>query len=154
MVIASSLDKAIKLLLLGVLVVAGAYFAKPFLVPLVFGTVLAMLFLPMCRWLESSGIDRAIASFICVLSLLIIFAIIGSLLSWQISEIASDATNIEQKVNSWTNQLHQFVYEKFGIGPKKQEEMMQGQGSSLGSQIATGVETLMGTLIDGILVLV
>lgn len=150
----SQLDITIKILLLGVLFVGGAYFAKPFLVPLVFGIVLAMLFRPVSRWLESKGLNRSLSALTCACIIVLAFAALGALLSWQISEIASEAGNIEQKVNTWMDQVQHFIYEKFGLNYQKQKEMMEGQESSLGSQITSIVEGLMGTVVDFILAVV
>jgi predicted PurR-regulated permease PerM len=44
-----SLTKAIQILALLFLVIAGLYYGQPFFIPIAFGGVLAMLFLPVIR---------------------------------------------------------------------------------------------------------
>ena len=50
-----SLTRTIQVLLFLFLLFAGLVYARPFLVPLTFAALFAMLFLPLCAWLESKG---------------------------------------------------------------------------------------------------
>jgi predicted PurR-regulated permease PerM len=58
-----TLQKIVYLLAFAFLLVAGLYYAKIFLVPVCFGGLLAMLFLPMSRWFERKKIQRLWPSF-------------------------------------------------------------------------------------------
>jgi len=62
-----SLQRPVYVLFFLFLVIAGIYFAKPFLVPLCFGGLLSMLFLPVSRWLQRKGFNNALAILTCVL---------------------------------------------------------------------------------------
>jgi predicted PurR-regulated permease PerM len=151
------LQRPVFVLFLFFLVIAAAYFAKPFLVPLCFGGLLAMLFLPVSRWLERKGFAKGLAILTCVIVFVAIVTGIVWLITWQVTDLASDVTNIEQKVNKMIGELKQFVNKKFGISPKQQDELLKSNGAS--SAGATGMLSNIGSgmmsfLVDFILVLV
>lgn len=139
------------------LVIAGLYFAKPFLVPVCFGSLLAMLFLPVSRWLEKKGMSKGLSIVTCVLAFAVILIGIVWLITWQVTDLASDLGSIEQKVTRMINDLKRTINRKFGISPSKQEELIKNSGGAAGgatsmlSNLGSGV---MGFLVDFILVLV
>lgn len=145
---------AIKKLLLLFLVFSGLYLAKGILIPFVLGALLAMLFLPLCRRFEQK-IPRALSAILCVLIVLLFFAGIGAVVSWQISELSGEAAKIEQRAVELIERGHQYIYENFGITEKKQKQMLEDQPSpfSTGSVMrVAGSLTSVGT--DIILMLV
>src|SRR5687767_1060891 len=81
------------------LVIAGVYFSKPFLVPVCFGGLLSMLFLPVSRWLQAKGFVKGLAILTCILLFVAILAGIAWLVTWQVTDLTSDLGNIEQKLN-------------------------------------------------------
>jgi predicted PurR-regulated permease PerM len=151
------LQRSVYILFFFFLATAGVYFAKPFLVPLCFGGLLAMLFLPVSRWLQTKGFSKGIAVLACVLLFVAILVAIIWLITWQVTDLTSDMGNIEQKVNQMIASLKQSINEKFGISTKQQEQLLKSnQGSSGGasamlSNIGSGI---MSFLVDFILVLV
>lgn len=151
-----SLRKAVRFLLFVFLVVAGLYFAKPFLVPLCFGALLAMLFLPLCRWLERKKIPRGLAILVCVLIVLSIVTIIIGVISWQITDLTKEVSDIETKVKQMMAELKQYISNHFGIPVKQQEKLLQEEtsnGAAMGVLSNAG-STLMSLLVDFILCMV
>src|SRR5690349_14664077 len=94
-----SLQRPVYVLFFFFLVIAGLYFAKPFLVPLCFGGLLAMLFLPVSHWLERKGFSKALSIVTCVLLFVAILGALVWLITWQVTDLTSDMGDIEQKVN-------------------------------------------------------
>jgi predicted PurR-regulated permease PerM len=92
--------------------------------------------------------------------LLFIIFIAGviALISWQISDLASDFTGMEQKVTQSIDKFKQSLSNTFGISPEKQQEMMKKQQQSGGggmSSIVTGIlSSFMSLMVDTLLVLV
>src|SRR5688572_29838922 len=125
----------IKTLLIFFLVFAGLYFAKPFLVPLATGALLAALFLPFCKWLESKNWHKGLAALACLLVLLLFIAGIVALLSWQISELAEDIETLTQKGSEFIQRAKDYISGQLGISEKKQEQMLEEQQS--GGKIIT-----------------
>ena len=78
-----------------------------------------MLFLPVSRWLRKKGFSNALAILTCVLGFVAILAGIVWLITWQVTDLASDLGNIEQKLNKMIADVKQFINNHFGISPKK-----------------------------------
>ena len=152
-----SLQRPVYVLFFLFLVIAGIYFAKPFLVPLCFGGLLSMLFLPVSRWLQRKGFNNALAILTCVLLFVAILSGIVWLITWQVTDLTSDLGNIEQKLNQMIADLKQSINKNFGISPKKQDELLKSNQQTSGgmSSYLSGIGSgMMSFLVDFILVLV
>jgi predicted PurR-regulated permease PerM len=154
MVRASSLQRITYGLLISFSIVAGLYFAKPFLVPVCFAGLLAMLLLPLSSWFESQNITKGLAILICIVMLLAIIAGIVSLIGWQVSDLAEESSNIETKLQQMLDQLKEYVRSHFGISEKNQEKMVTNQASGAGGFLANLGSSLTGFVVDFILVMV
>jgi predicted PurR-regulated permease PerM len=148
------LERSLEVLLFAFLVVGGLYYVKPFLVPLCFAGLFAMLFLPLSRRFENKGAGRALSAFLCVLILLLIIVGIVVLIAWQVTDLVSDLGNIEQKIKQLVSQVEQFVSRSFGISRQQQEEVIQEQSKNTNGMIAAMVPSVMGLLVDFILMIV
>src|SRR5690349_15286790 len=105
----SSLQRAVLFLLLIFLIVAGLWFARPFLIPVCFGALLAMLFLPLSRWLERKKIPKGLAILLCILLLLAIITFIILVISWQVTDLTSEVTDIENRVRKMVAEIEQSI---------------------------------------------
>jgi predicted PurR-regulated permease PerM len=151
----SPLARTSNLLLIAVLITAALYFAQAFLIPLTFAAILAMLFIPLSKRLEKRGINRALAAIICILILILVFAGIGSLLAWQLSDLSEDMSGIEQKFKKFISQIENYIATTFGIDPKEQQKIVkeQANGGSTG-QLAKIMGSIFSIAVNTILVLV
>jgi predicted PurR-regulated permease PerM len=150
----SGLQRTLQILLFLFLVFAGLYYAKPFLVPVCFAGLFAMLFLPLSRWFESKGINKALASICCILILVIVISGVIALISYQVTDLISDLGNIEQKIKTVVTQIENTIAKTFGISRQQQEEVIQEQSKNANGLISSLVPALMGILIDFVLMLV
>jgi predicted PurR-regulated permease PerM len=150
----SALQKVVLFLLLGFLIVETLYYAKPFLVPLCFGGLLAMLFLPLNRWFESKKIPKGLSILLCIIIFLGVVTGIIWLISWQISDLTSESTDIENKVRKMINQAKEYIGTHFGISKKQQEKIITEQAQQNGGMLSHLGSSLTGFVIDFILVLV
>ena len=82
-----SLSKSIQVLLFLFLGIAGLYYAKPFLVPVVFAGLFSMLLLPVSVWLQNKGLAKGLAVLLSVLLFVAIVTGIVWLVVWQIFDI-------------------------------------------------------------------
>lgn len=137
------LVKPAAILAILVLVVVILVYARPFLIPLTFGALLSMLLLPVTKWLQAKGVSQVLAIILSILALVGFFALVIYFISWQVSDIASNATTIEQQLNTKYQQAQQFIAEQLGISPQKQQQMIQKQQQSSSGQ--------MGSMITGFL---
>jgi predicted PurR-regulated permease PerM len=153
----SSLSKTLQILLLFFLVFAGLYIAKPLLVPLVLAAIIAMLLLPVSRWMEKKGISRGWATFLCILILVLIIAGIFALLAWQIAGFTEDMSQMQKYMTDLEKQLQEMLSSKFDISAKKQQELMKQQSSGAGGagkMVMSVMSSTSDVLVNTILVLV
>lgn len=107
------------------------HFAKPFLIPLAIGAMMAMLLVPVSRRLEHWKVPRGLAAVICVLLTLVLFLTIGYLLVNQLVALGKDMPMIGKKLNEMLNSAHQFVSAHFQLPVDKQKEYLQSQVAGL-----------------------
>lgn len=144
----------IKKLLVLFLVFAGLYFAKEFLMPLAIAGVVATLFLPFCRWMESKKTPKGLAVLICLILLLLVITGVGTLLGWQIFELANDFELIKQKAIVQTDNIQQYILLHFGMSAKNQVEAIKEQQPFFAGIIKSLAGSLTTVLTNFILVLV
>ena len=153
-----SLSRSISVLFFAFLVICGLYFAREFLIPLAISALLAMLFVPLCRWFENRGMNRIVASIFCVLIFLMGVASIVALLSWQASGISEDLSQISERLTKIAEDIRQFIARNVGISTYKQKQWLEGQSSSesAGAMGLAGtlLSSLMSIVVNSILVLV
>jgi predicted PurR-regulated permease PerM len=150
----SALQKVVFFLLLAFLIVAAIYYAKPFLVPLCFGGLLAMLFLPLSRWFESKKIPKGFSILFCILIFLALITGIIWLISWQITDLTTESTDIENKVRKMISKLEEYIGNNFGISKKQQEKIITDQAQDNGGMLSKLGSSITGFVVDFILVLV
>ena len=150
----SALQKVVLFLLLGFLIVGAMYYAKPFLVPLCFAGLLAMLFLPLNRWFESKKIPKGLSILFCIIIFLGLITGIIWLISWQISDLASESTDVENKIRKMIGQTKEYIGTHFGISKKQQEKIITEQAEQNGAMLSNLGSSLTGFVVDFILMLV
>lgn len=155
--IPSGLLKSIAVLFLFFVIISGLYFTKEFFVPVAIAGILSMLFVPLSRRLENKGINRAVASVICILILLAVVAGITALISWQVSDLANDTEKMQERITKMGGQLREYVSNTIGVSKKKQQQIIEQQSSSAGnagSIVATVLGSVISFLVNGVLVLI
>lgn len=152
------LAKSIKIMVFLVLLIIILIYAKPFLVPLAFAGIFAMLLYPVSQKLESWGLKKGLAILLSTLILLVVMAGIIAMFAWQVSDISKNSDEIERNLNQKITELRNFVSTNLGISIKKQEEIMkeqqQGGGGQLSGMITGAVSGIGGFLTNVLLVLV
>lgn len=149
-----SATSIIKKLLVLFLVFAGLYYAQAFLIPLIIGGVLATLFLPLSKWLESKKVPKGIAVLICLIIFLLVIASIGVLLGWQISELVQDFELIKERAVFQTNRIQQYILTNYGVSTQNQVEVIKNQQSFFTSVIKSAASSITSIAANFILILV
>ncbi|MGF7078337.1 AI-2E family transporter [Mucilaginibacter sp. UYCu711] len=154
----TSLTRAVQYLLLLFLLFAGLYFSAGILMPIALAGIMAILFLPLSRWLEKKGINQTVGALICVLLLLLVFGLMIFLFSWRVSNLQANLDQMEQQANKYIGQLQQLINDRFGVSKEQQDAMLKKQSSSGAGNVATYIASLaagfLGSLTTGILVLI
>jgi len=153
-----TLNKTINFLLFFILSAVILYYARKFLIPIAFGLLFAMLFTPLSAKFEGMGINRAGAALLCILVFLGVITGVIMLLSWQVSDLSEDVSQMQQKLSTLWAQTQQWIVEKFDITIEKQQQLIKEQQSSggggAGRMAATFASSIFSTLVNFILVLV
>src|SRR5688572_25674877 len=154
MIQTSSLQRTVYFLLLAFLIVTVLVYAKPFLVPVCFAGLLAMLFLPVSLWFESKNIPRGLSILLCIIIFLSIIVGMVWLISWQITDLTSEATDIESKVKKMITQAEDYIRNNFGISKKQQEQIITEQAKTNSGAFSNLGSSLMSFVVDFVLTLV
>ncbi len=144
----------IKKLLLLSLFFATIYYTKEFLMPLAIGALLATLFLPFSKWMESKNVPRGLAAFLCILSLLLLVTGVGALLSWQISELAKDVSLVKQKAMEVGFRIQSFIFNHLGLSAEEQMEIVKSNHPSVNGVLSMMAGSLTYVLTSFILMMV
>ncbi len=117
-----------------------------------------MLFLPLCKKLESWGIGRVPAIFLCIFIILLLLAGVAAALAFQGASFAKDLPQIQQKLSQVVDSLQQWVQTQFGVSPQKQIDTLKKGVSSLSKSgsnfLTTFFSGLLGSLTSFALILV
>lgn len=144
------LTKTVQILLVVVLTLSILYVARGFLVPISLAGLLAMLFLPLASWLEKKGLNRGLSTLLCVLTLIGVISGVIMLLSWQMSNVAKDLSDIKTVATERLEQLRQYATQSLGISREEQNQLMkENQSSGAGGAAKVGA-TIIGGFLGGL----
>ena len=144
----------LKKLLLLFLIFSGIYFARDFLIPFTLGAILAMIFLPICKWLENKGISKTLAPLFCILLILLIVSGIIAMLGWQISELSKDAVLIESRILDIASRIREYIFTHSGISKTEQIRLLREQNSMFTNFFMNAVGSITIIFTQCILILV
>ncbi|MBC7652576.1 MAG: AI-2E family transporter, partial [Deinococcales bacterium] len=144
----------IKKLTLLFLVVGGLIIAKPFLMPLFIGGILATLFLPFCNWMEKKRLTKGLAVFICFITLLIIISGIVLILGFKVAELLTDVAILKQKATALIEHIQGYIFNHLGISIAKQSQILEDEQPSVGGIMQTLVSSVSGILANMSLVFI
>ena len=121
--------KAKRILIYSTLLVVLLFFffwglaqAKGFLAPVSVAALLAMVVLPISRWLERRGVSRGWAALLSDLVILLFFVGLAWVLSAQVKSLAKDWPKIKDRVKPKIEQMQEFIANKTGISVQQQDQ--------------------------------
>jgi predicted PurR-regulated permease PerM len=142
------LTKSVLIILLVIGLVAILYFGRPLLVPVAFGVFFAMLFTPMARWLVSKNIPKIGAVVLCLLSLLLTFAIILGAVSWQGNSLAQDWPKIKEELSSQAAELEEWAITNIGIVSESRVQQIKDNLARQKKNIGSWIQNFLGSVFD------
>ena len=95
---------------------------KSLLVPLFMGGFFAILFTPLAMWLESKKVPRILS---CVISLLMMTAVVGGLLTFVISNVAGftkDFDDVSGRITEYARDFDEWTQEVFSYDAEVREK--------------------------------
>ncbi len=99
---------------LGLVLLLGSLL-RPVFAPLVLSTILALVILPMVKWLEGLGLNRLLSCLIPVVTTAIVVLALGTMAAFQLRELNTSAGSFEKSFFEKVNRLSQYLPE--GIKP-------------------------------------
>lgn len=151
------LERVNQKLLFAILLSVALWFGKPVLVPILLGTLLAMLMAPVCRSLDDRGYHRAVSCAICIVILLITILSVLSVIVAQINSFTENIGALQRKSRELLWETQMFIENHFKIAKKEQdvivEEQMQNEGGE-GTITTLVLSSFTNTLIALVLMLV
>jgi predicted PurR-regulated permease PerM len=132
---------------LGVMILAG----REIITPMVMAFFLALMLLPVLRFLRRKKIPESIAIFLSIIFLVIIIGLIIWFFSSQISQLIADFPQIKQNVTLHLNSLSQWIDAKFGISTDRQVQLLNEQNDKVfnfaSGMLCGAASSVTGTLI-------
>ncbi|PSR52313.1 AI-2E family transporter [Adhaeribacter arboris] len=144
-----SLNRFNALLLFFILLVVALYFGRLFLVPFTFGTLLAMLLVPVCRWLEKHHINRVPAVFISLFLVLLFIIGLFAIISAQIVNFSNELPQMQQRLGETLNTLQKWVEQQLGVEPQKQIQLLKKAASNLFKSANSQATALVSGVVGG-----
>jgi len=133
-----------------ILVFAILHFGGPFLVPLLFGILLAFLMTPFCNFLESIGINRIISS---VISTLVVFIVVGAILFlfvYQMNSFVSEISSFRNELLSLINNIRDRIASVTNISLEDQAIYLKDRSDQLLNTIEARVTQFAGNIINAL----
>jgi predicted PurR-regulated permease PerM len=141
-----------------VLTVVVLYFGAPFLIPAIFGVLLASLMMPFSNFLERIGIKRVFSSIISTLVLAIIISAILSLFIFQLNQFVMEISSFESELKSFITDVQTRIASITNISLERQSNILQDKSEVLldnienyATQVISG---FVNSLIDLLIVLI
>ena len=113
-----------------------------------------MLFLPLSRWFENQKIPQGFSILLCIIIFLGLITGIIWLISWQVTDLATESTDIENKIRKMIGEIEEYIGSNFGISKKQQEKIIVEQTQENGGMLSNLGSSITGFVVDFILVLV
>jgi predicted PurR-regulated permease PerM len=146
------LGKSVQILLLTALLGGLLFFGKPLFMPLAIAGMLAMVFIPCCRWLEKKGLSRTAASICCGMAFILAVGGILALMIWQVGHITADISQIKENFSRGSDRIHQYFRDELKLGRAEERKIIPSPATPDG--IGRTATMIMGGLMTTVVYLV
>ncbi|MFV8345778.1 AI-2E family transporter [Flavobacterium sp. ZB4P13] len=126
------------------------YFGKTLFIPLSFSLLIGFILYPICKWMETKGINKGIAIVISILGVTLLVGAVIYLLFAQFSEFLQEWQSLRTKLTETINQLSLFISERFDISLEKQTEFINNTLNNSGSQAFSIVRNTAYSLSESV----
>ncbi len=134
---AFSLSQIVNATILIAIIITALILGETFFKPMVLAALLAMLFLPLCRWLENKGLQRGLTAIICTLIIVIVFTGLAMVITWQISDLSKDLSQVEEQLKQIINNLKSFIQDRTGISRENRKQLLSSNRRVLRKTVGT-----------------
>ena len=134
------------------------YFGKPVFMPLAIAGVLALVFMPFCRWMEKLGVGPVFAAIICGVIFSLLLAGVIFFIIHYFSQMSTDLSGLMDNISRYSHIIRQYLHDKFGVkGLEKESALPIPLPPDAGgfSKMATSVMgTALSVVINLVLILI
>jgi predicted PurR-regulated permease PerM len=116
---------------------------KNILMPLLLASFIALMLMPVHRWLRKRGVPNFVAILLSLLLLIIVVGGIGVFLSVQIAGLLDDFPTMKANLNAHWQTISNWIAGRWHIPIKKQLAIVQAQTNNLGD---VAISRLEGTV--------
>ena len=132
---------------LGMMILAG----REVITPLVMAFFLALMLLPVLRFLRRKKVPEGLAIFLAIIFLAIIIGLVIWFFSSQISRLIADFPQIKKNVQLHLNSLSAWINSKWGLSTERQVQLINEQNDKLftfaSGMLGGAASSVTGTLI-------
>lgn len=126
--------------------------------PLAIAGMFALVFMPVCRWLEHKGCHTIVAALLCGLLFTLLVAAIVGFLVWHVQHIAADFSDIRQHFTGYIHGFRTYLHDHFGMDTLKKDSPLpipvQPDSNGIGKMAASFMGSVLSTAITLLLILV
>lgn len=122
------------------------YFGRSFLIPIIMGSLLAMLLAPLTLRLEKWRFPRVLAATLSVLLTVSIIIAIFSVLINQLIFLGDDLSAMENRIPGLLEKIYDYISETFALTKEQQETYIKNQLSMASGRITNMVTMILRSL--------
>lgn len=117
---------------LGYIIVVG----RGVLMPLIMAAFLALLLLPVYRWVRNKGAGESLSILAALLLLILIVGGISIFLSFQVAGLLNDIPEMQKNLNAHWQSISSWIADRWNIPIQKQLDVLNKQVAGLGNNIS------------------
>jgi predicted PurR-regulated permease PerM len=136
-----------RILFFFILLFTGLYFAGSILIPLLFGTLFAMLMHTAANYFEGKGMGRGASSTLCTLIVFITVVGLAAILINQMLVFVDDLPQLQDRLSEVYESVRDFIYKEFGITRAEQEKFVEERGNDFSENVGQLIQAAMGGII-------
>jgi len=106
------------------IIAATVYFAQAIIIPFFFGILLAILLLPVTRFLQKLKLGRVVSIIVAILGAMIVIGFIVYFLSTQVAGFIHDFPTLNKKFKELLWNAQTWIHDHFKIGMREQREYL------------------------------
>jgi len=134
------------------------YFGKPVFMPLAIAGVLALVFMPFCRWMEKQGVGPVPAAIICGATFSLLLTGVIFFIIYYFRQMSTDISGLMDSISRYGHTIRQYLHDKVGVkGLEKESALPIPLPPDAGgfSRIATSVmSAALSVVINLVLILI
>ncbi len=130
------------------------WLGKPFLVPIAYALIIAIVLYPLCRYMESRGFGKGISIAVALIIPGILFAGLISLLGYELVLLSRKWPMIHEQIDPYFNRLQLQLQHDFGWTVADQISWIKDNLNALSRNAGTYLNNTLNAIIHGLIQLI